>query len=83
MTTLAPLTINVTPEQREKIEHLAEINGYETADEYALAILEQFIEEPTEEEILEDIRVSFREALNGETFPIEDVLAEIEADDGE
>ena len=83
MTALTPLTIQLTSEQREKIEHLAEINGYESADEYALAILEQFIEEPTEEEILEDIRVSFREALTGETFPIKNVLAEIEADDGE
>ena len=50
MTTLAPLTINITPEQRQKIEHLAEINGYDTADAYALAILEQFIDEPTEEQ---------------------------------
>ena len=83
MTTLAPLTINFTPEQREKIEHLAEINGYDTADAYALAILEQFIEEPNEEEILEDIRASFREALNGQTIPIEDVLAELEAEDDE
>lgn len=83
MTSLAPLTINVTPEQRQKIEHLAEINGYDTADAYALAILEQFIEEPTEEEILEDIRISFSEALSGQTIPIEDVLAELEAEDDE
>ena len=83
MTTLAPLTINITPEQRQKIEHLAEINGYDTADAYALAILEQFIDEPTEEEILEDIRESFREAFDGQTIPIEDVLAELEAEDDE
>lgn len=81
MTRLMPLTLNVTPEQHEKIEHLAEINGYDTAEAYALFVMEQLIDEPTKEEILEDIRVSFRQALRGETIPIEDVLAELEAED--
>lgn len=81
MTSVEPLTINITPELRQRIEYFAKTHGYETVDAYALAVLEQAVEEPTEEEILEDIRVSFREALNGETFPIEDVLAELEAED--
>ncbi len=81
MATLAPLTINITPEQRQKIEHLAEINGYDTADAYASAVLEQLIDEPTKEEILEDIRISFREALSGQTVPVAQMLAELEAED--
>ena len=79
--TTTPLTINLTSEQLQKIEHLAEINGYDTVDAYALSVMEQLIDEPTKEEILEDIRISFHEALRGETIPIEDVLAELEADD--
>jgi hypothetical protein len=83
MTTAEPLTINVTPEQRQKFEHLAEENGYDTPDEFALSVLEQFLKEPTKEEILEDMRESFREAFSGQTRPIAEVLAELEAEDDE
>jgi hypothetical protein len=83
MTTATPLTLHVTPEQRQKIEHLAEVNGYETPDDYLLSVIESLIEDPTKEEVLEDLRVSFREAFSGQTIPVAEMLADLEADDDE
>lgn len=83
MSELTSLTINVTSEQRQRLEYLSKTYEYESVEAYVLSIIEQVLEEPTKEEILEGLRVSFRQALNGETIPIEDVLAELEADDEE
>ncbi|MCA0455609.1 MAG: hypothetical protein LCI00_16660 [Chloroflexi bacterium] len=81
MTELIPLTINLLEEQYKRLEYLAKTYGYETVEAYAMAVIEEVLDEPTKEEILEDIRISFREASRGETIPIEDVLAELEAED--
>lgn len=81
MTEMSTITINLTVEQRQRLEYLAKTYEYENREAYVLSIIEQVIEEPTEEEILEGLRVSFRQALNGETFPIEDVWTELETDD--
>lgn len=83
MTEMTTITVNVTAEQRQRLEYLAKTYGYESVEAYALSIIEDVLEEPTKEEILEDIRVSFRQALNGETIPIEDLWTELEADDDE
>ena len=77
MTTATPLTLHVTPEQRQKIEHLAEVNGFQSPEDYLLSIFETLIEEPTKEDVLEDIRISFREALNGQTIPVAEMLSAI------
>lgn len=83
MTEMTTITVNVTTEQRQRLEYLAKTYEYESVEAYALSIIEDVLEEPTKEEILEDIRVSFRQALNGETIPIEDLWTELEADDDE
>lgn len=69
MTEMTTLTINVTAEQRQRLEYLAKTYDFESVEAYVHSIIEQVIEEPTEEEILQDIRASLREALNGETIP--------------
>jgi hypothetical protein len=82
MTTLTPLTINVTPEQREKIEHLAEINGYETADDYASSMMELLIEEAAiKEELLEGLRQSIHEMRTGQTVPASELHRLLTEDD--
>lgn len=81
MTEMSTITINVTAEQRQRLEYLAKTYEYESVEAYALWIIEQVIEEPTEEEILEDIRASFREALNGETFSISELDRLLNEDD--
>ena len=82
MTALAPLTINVTPEQREKIEHLAEINGYDTADAYALSVMELWIEEAAiKEELLVGLRQSIHEMRTGQTVPASELHRLLSEDD--
>ncbi|MBA3869503.1 MAG: hypothetical protein H0X30_10140 [Anaerolineae bacterium] len=81
MTELTSLTINVTAEQRQRLEYLAKTYNYESAETYALSIIEQVLEEPTKEEILEGIRISLREALNGETIPASELHRLLTEDD--
>jgi hypothetical protein len=66
------LTIDVTPEQRERIEHLAHQHGFDTPSEYLLSLVESDLEvdeEETKEQILEEFRQGWRAAMNGETIP--------------
>jgi hypothetical protein len=81
MSTLVPLTINVTSEQLKRLGYLARHYRYATVEEYVLAVLEEVVEEPTKEEILEDLRVSFRQALNGETIPASELHRLLSEDD--
>ena len=82
MTISAPLTINVTLEQRQKIEHLAEINGYETADDYASSVMEILIEElAIKDELLEGLRQSIHEMRIGQTVPASELHRLLTEDD--
>jgi hypothetical protein len=68
------LTINVTPEQRQRIEALAQERGYPSPDDYLLALVELDAEdedELTKEELLANLRQGLDEALRGEVYPIE------------
>lgn len=81
MTTATLFTLHVTTEQRQKIEHLAEANGFQSPDDYLLSILESLIEEPTKGEVLEDLRVSFQEAFSGQTIPVAELQRSLAEDD--
>ena len=82
MTWLAPLTINVTPEQRQKIEHLAELNGYDTTDAYAQSVMELWIEEAAvKEELLEGLRQSIHDMRSGQTVPASELHRLLTEDD--
>lgn len=68
------LTINVTPEQRQKIETLAHERGYNALDDYLLALVELDAEDEGDlpkAEVLANLRQGLKEATNGEFYPIE------------
>ncbi len=81
MSELTSLTINLTAEQRQRLEYLAKTYKYESVEAYAHSIIEQLLEEPTEEEILEGLRISLREVLNGETIPASELHRLLDEDD--
>ncbi len=82
MTIAEPITLNVTSEQRQTIEHLAEINGYETADAYALSVMELLIEETAiKQELLEGLRQSIHEMRTGQTVPASELHRLLSEDD--
>jgi hypothetical protein len=84
MTDKVALTITITVEQRERIEAQAQERGYESPDDYLLALVESDVDDEadmTKEEVLEDLRESIREAMTGKTIPAKDFLAALDDDD--
>jgi len=82
MTTAEPITLNVTSEQRQQIEHLAEVNGYETVDDYALSVMELWIKETAiKQELLEGLRQSIHEMRTGQTVPASELHRLLSEDD--
>jgi Arc/MetJ-type ribon-helix-helix transcriptional regulator len=83
------LTLSLTDEQRERAESQARERGYASPDEYlhdvvtdALDEAEQSdVDERTDDEILESLKTSLRQALRGEGRPIEELWKELEDGD--
>jgi hypothetical protein len=77
------LTINVTPEQRNKIETLAHERGYDAPDDYLLALVELDSDDETDltkDEMLANLRQGLKEAMRGEFYPIETLWDDLDAE---
>jgi len=74
MTGKVVLTIDLTAEDRKRIEELALRRGYSTVGDYLLALVEADADELTEAEdvdIRAELKEGLRQALHGETVPLE------------
>ncbi len=63
------LTIDVTPEEHQRIIERAHENGFDTPSEYVLALVEEDLEEDSHESIVESFKQGWREAMSGNTIP--------------
>lgn len=73
MTAHIPITINVTLEQQKQIEEQARLRGYNAPADYLLALVEAdaAVEEDDEVDIRAELKEGLRQALRGETVPLE------------
>ena len=76
------LTIDVTPAERDRIEALAQAQGYTTLSEYLRSLIEGAIEaEQTKEELHEEFREGWRAAMKGETIPASKLWDALQSDE--
>lgn len=80
------LVLELTPEDRQRIERLAHERGY--AQAYLLALVDSDeIDEATEshedekEQLLVDFREAWHDAMTGNTRPVSELWDELEKDD--
>jgi chemotaxis methyl-accepting protein methylase len=73
------LKLDVTEEQRQRIERLAQRHGFDTVDEYVRVLIEQDADEQgeealfdayTKEELLRDFRQAWQDAMTGNVLPL-------------
>jgi hypothetical protein len=79
MTDKVSLTIDITLEERQRIENRARQHGFDTPTDYLLSLVED--DEPTKEELLAELRESIREAESGQIIPASEFLTVLEATD--
>jgi hypothetical protein len=82
------LTLEVTPEERQRIEELARQRGYSAPDEYLLALVESDsaarqteVDLDTKAGILVALRESLHQAITGDTRPISELWDALEEDE--
>ena len=75
------MTIEVTPEERERINQLATQHGFTQPGDYLLSLVGLDQDELTKDELLANLRESIREAENGQIIPASEFLAALEDDD--
>jgi hypothetical protein len=77
------LVIDVTSEERQRLEELAREYGFDTPGEYLLSLVELGApdEEDTHEAILESFRQGWREAMSGQTIPASELWNALQDDD--
>ena len=73
------LTIDVTPEERQRIEDRARQHGFASPGEYLLSLVEE--DEPTKEELLNSFREGWAAAMNGDTIPASKLREFVEGDE--
>ncbi len=86
MTEREMLVIDVTPEERQRIEARARQHGYPTAREYLLALVEadeeiDDLDLDTREGLLSGVRASLRQAIKGETRPVSELWDAVAEDE--
>ncbi len=79
MTDKVILTMDVTPEERERIENQARLHGFETPTAYLLSLVEE--DELTKEDLLNSFREGWAAAMNGDTIPASQLRDFIESDE--
>jgi len=75
------LIIDVTPEDRQRIEALARQHGYATPGDYLLALVDMQDDEPTKAQLIADLRQSLHEVATGQAIPAADFMAALDSDD--
>jgi hypothetical protein len=78
---MADLILHITPEQRQRIEAMAQKRGYQAPDDYLLALAEldaqgdlmlrDSDDDLTQEQLEANFRQGLHEALSGQTNPID------------
>ncbi len=76
---MSDLVIQVTDEQRQRIEERARQHGFETLTDYLLSLVEE--DEPTKEELLDGFREGWAAAMSGDTIPASKLREFIERDE--
>lgn len=75
------LTLDITHSEREQIEKLAEMHGYDSVQNYLLALVkadnEQF-DFDTQTGLLNGLRESLRQAITGDIRPVSELWDELE-----
>jgi hypothetical protein len=75
------LTIDLTPEEHQRIELLAQEHGYDTLGEYLLSLVEDDDDEPNKAQLLEELREGMQAAIKGETIPASKLWDALNSDD--
>jgi hypothetical protein len=73
------LMIDVTPEERQRIENLARQHGFDTPGEYLLSLVEE--DKPTKEELINGFREGWAAAMKGDTIPASKLREFVESDE--
>ena len=76
---MSDLVIQVTDEQRQRIEEQARLQGFDTPGAYLLSLVEE--DEPTKEDLLEGFREGWAAAMKGDTIPASQLREFIERDE--
>ncbi len=76
---MSDLVIQLTDEQRQRIEERAHQHGFETLTDYLLALVEE--DEPTKQELLNGFRQGWAAAMSGDTIPASKLRDFIESDE--
>ncbi len=76
---MSDLVIQLTDEQRQRIEERARQHGFETLTDYLLALVEK--DEPTKQEWLNGFRQGWAAAMSGDTIPVSKLRDFIERDE--
>ena len=75
------LTLDITHSEREQIEKLAHLHGYESVQTYLLALVkaddEQF-DFDTQAGLMNGLRESLRQAITGDTRPVSELWDALE-----
>jgi predicted transcriptional regulator len=76
------VTITLTEEQQKRAETLAHQHGFSRSDEYLHSLIEDALEgEPTDDEIIDALKDSLREAKRGEGMSVEEFRRWMSEDD--
>jgi Arc/MetJ-type ribon-helix-helix transcriptional regulator len=75
------LKIELPPDALQRLEALARRNGYDSPDEYLRAVVDNLLNDDSDEEILADLKEAWREAQRGEGMSVEDLWKFVENDD--
>lgn len=77
--------ITIQVENRSELEALAHSKGYDTVQEYVLALIadDKDTAEDEDYDLANGLREAFRDIREGRTYPIEDLWDMVEAEDEE
>ena len=77
----APLVIEFTPEESERLIRKAHEHGYDDPAMYVRALVDAEYEEDDDETILANLRTGWREVLRGEEGTLEDLWKVLREDE--
>jgi hypothetical protein len=87
MSDKVPLTIDLTLEEHQQIEEMAQRHGYDTPADFLHALVSTVIAEQeeydfdTKEGILAGLRESWHQAMTGNTRPVSELWDALDADE--
>lgn len=70
MSTPSQIVLEITTEERQRLEAQAQKRGYEELSAYLLALVDADIQDEEAEDPVEGFREGWRDVMNGNTYPI-------------